>query len=208
LSGTGRVRRARRSAVGVHPAVRLASVSRVVSAAGLFRTAAAAGFLRTAAAAGLLRAAMAAGFLVALQGCSLLGSPPSVSIVGVNLVSVGLTSGTAEVILDVTNQRSGSLDVRGFLYELEVRDQGDVGGQDLGWRRLAEGFHGERVVVEGNTTHRISLPVPFQYRALGAALRSFLADGEVPYRIRGEVSVRRWGSERTVPFRSQGVLRP
>ena len=158
--------------------------------------------------AGFLRAAAGAFFLVALPGCSLLFSPPSVTIVGVNLVSVGLTSGTAEVILDVTNQRSGSLDVRGFLYELEVRDQGDLAVDEGGWRRLAEGLHEDRVVVKGNSTHRVSLPVPFQYRALGAALRSFLADGEVPYRIRGQVKVRSLGSEKTVPFRSQGVLRP
>jgi len=158
--------------------------------------------------AGFLRVALGAGLLAALPGCSLLYTPPSVTIVGVSLVSVGLTSGTAEVILDVTNQRSGKLDVRGLLYDLEVRDQGEAVGQEGGWQRLAGGLHPEQVVVDGNTTHRMSLLVPFQYRALGAALRSFLTAGEVPYRIRGEVRVRSLGSERTVPFRSQGVLRP
>ena len=154
------------------------------------------------------RAIMAAAAVAALAGCSHLYSPPSVTIVGVDLVSAGLTSGTAEVTLDVTNQQSGKLDVLGFLYELEVRDPGGDGSSDGPWQKLAGGFHGERVVIEGRQARRISLPVPFEYRALGVALRSFLSAGEVSYRIRGEVRVRRLGAERRVPFRSQGVLKP
>lgn len=157
---------------------------------------------------GLARGTILVTALVTLPGCSLLFSPPSVTIVGVEVVSVGLTSGIAEVTLDVTNQRSGKLDVLGFLYELEVRDDGGAGSSEGSWQRLAEGLHGERVVIGGKQTQRIALPVPFGYRALGAALRSFLSAGEVPYRIRGEVRVRSLGSERRVPFRSQGVLKP
>jgi LEA14-like dessication related protein len=145
--------------------------------------------------------------LVSVSGCSLLFTPPTVAIVGVDLVSLGLTSGTAEVILDVTNGRSEKLDILGFLYLLEVRDRGSTEGDEVTWQKLAEGLHGERLVIGGRETQRVSLPVPFDYRALGAALRSFLSDGEVPYRIRGEVRVRSLGSERRIPFRSQGILK-
>jgi len=146
--------------------------------------------------------------LFLLQGCSLFFSPPSVTIVGVDLVSVGLTSGVAEVTLDVANQRSGKLDILGFLYALEVRDQEGEGVDAGSWRKLAEGFHADRVVIEGKQTQRVTLPVPFEYRALGTALRTFLARGEVPYRMKGEVRVRSLGSELRIPFRSEGILKP
>ncbi len=157
---------------------------------------------------GLVQGVVSVALLMTLPGCSALLSPPSVTIVGVDLVSMGLAAGTAEVTLEVSNERSGKLDIRGFFYELEVRDGGSTGSPDHGWHRLADGVHGERVVIEGRQVHRVILPVPFEYRALGAALRSFLLAGEVHYRVRGEVRVRSLGSERKVPFRSQGVLRP
>ncbi len=47
----------------------------------------------------------------------------------------------------------------------------------------------------------MSLPVSFEYRALGAALGSFLSRGEIPYRLRGEVSVKGLGMSLGIPFR-------
>jgi len=142
--------------------------------------------------------------LAAVGGCAALLSPPSVEIVGVELVSLGLTSGTAAVTLDLANERSRKIDILGFLYELEVWDSED----ENGWKRLAGGFHSEEIVLHGKRVQRVTLPVPFEYRALGAALRSFLALGEVPYRIRGEVSVKGFGMGLAVPFQSEGVLKP
>lgn len=142
--------------------------------------------------------------LPVLTGCASFFTPPSVRIVGVDLVSVGLTSGTAEVTLEVTNQRSREMKIRGFLYRLEVRGSG---GEE-GWAMLADGTHPQEIVLPGDQVQEIVIPVPFEYRALGAALRSFLANGEVPYRLSGEVQV---GGSRmgfTVPFSSEGILKP
>ena len=151
-----------------------------------------------------LRPFALAAALAPICACAALFSPPSVEIVGVELVSLGLTSGTAAVTLDLANQSSRKIDIIGFLYDLEVWDSED----DNGWKRLAGGFHSEEIVLQGKWVQRVTLPVPFEYRALGAALRSFLALGEVPYRLRGEVSVKGFGIGLTVPFQSEGVLKP
>lgn len=139
-----------------------------------------------------------------LGGCALFFKPPSVEIVDVNVISLGLTSGTAEVVLDLTNEGRRQMDIRGFLYEVEVKGN----EREEGWTSLAEGFFSEEVSIPGRETRRVKIPVPFQYSALGAAVRSFLAEGEVPYRLRGEVWLGGEGMGLQIPFRDQGVLKP
>lgn len=139
-----------------------------------------------------------------LPGCALFFKAPSVEIVGVDVVALGLTSGTAEVVLDVTNEGGRQMDIQGFLYEIEVQDPRDDGG----WASLAEGFYNHELSIPGRETRRVRVPVPFQYSALGAAVRSFLAEGEVPYRLKGEVWIGGSGVGVKIPFRTRGVLKP
>jgi LEA14-like dessication related protein len=127
-----------------------------------------------------------------------------VEIVGVELVSLGLTSGTVAVILDVTNEGSRDLNLQGLLYDLEVKGSKEGGA----WERLVGGEHSEEIVIPGKETQRVRVPVPFDYRALGAAVQSFLSRGEVPYRLQGKVSVRGFGTSFDVPYRAEGVIQP
>jgi LEA14-like dessication related protein len=129
---------------------------------------------------------------------------PAVEILDVQIVSLGLTSGTAEVVLEVTNDGRRQMDIRGFLYEIEVRGPDD--GED--WVSLAEGFQTQALSIAGNESHRVTVPVPFQYSAVGVALRSFISEGEVPYRLKGEVWMGGSSSGLQLPFRSQGVIKP
>jgi LEA14-like dessication related protein len=152
----------------------------------------------------VLRSGLLAAVAVTATSCASLFPPPTVEIVGVELVSLGLTSGTAAVTLDVTNEGSRSMDLLGLLYELEVQGS----GTEEEWTRLAGGTHAQEVELAGGATQRVTVPVPFEYEALGAALRSFLARGEVPYRVQGEVSVKGLGMTFDVPFRSRGILEP
>jgi hypothetical protein len=136
-----------------------------------------------------------------LSGCFLV-KPADVEIVGVEIASLGFTSGTADVMLAVTNESGGTMSIQGFLLELEVEDTEGDGG----WRRLAEGFHSERLELRGGETREVVLRVPFEYAALGAAARSYLARGEVAYRVAGELWL---GGDRVgikVPFRRRGTL--
>ena len=141
---------------------------------------------------------------VGMAGCALFYSSPEVEIVGVELSSLGLSSGVAEVTLEVTNKGSREMEIRGFLYELEVRDLGEDGE----WHQLAEGFFDHELSIPGKQMREVAVPVPFEYSGLGAALRSFLAEGEIPYRVRGEVWIGGSGIGLQIPFRSRGVLKP
>jgi LEA14-like dessication related protein len=139
-----------------------------------------------------------------VSGCALFLKAPSGEIVGVELVSLGITSGTVAVVLDVTNEGSGDLNVLGLFYDVEVRG---AEGEDA-WTRLVGGEYSEEIVIPGRETQRVRVPVPFEYRSLGAAVRSFLARGEVPYRLHGKVSVRGFGTRFEVPYRAEGIIQP
>ncbi len=153
---------------------------------------------------GLLPFLLLFGLLGSFGGCALFFRAPSVEIVDVKIVSLGLSSGTAEVVLDVSNEGSRQMDISGFLYEIEVRGPAD----QADWASLAEGFYNEEVVIPGNETQRVRVPVPFQYSALGVALRSFLSEGEVPYRLSGEVWLGGSSVGLQIPFRSRGSIHP
>lgn len=142
------------------------------------------------------------GVTAALTACAIFFAAPAVEIVDIDLTSLGVSSGVAEVQLEVTNQNSRELDIRGFLYELEVRDTGEGGG----WTLLAEGFFDHTLSIPGKEAMEVVVPVPFEYGGIGAALKSFLLDGEVLYRLRGEVWVGGSESGLQVPFRREGVL--
>ena len=153
---------------------------------------------------GVVRPLAVVFILGAVQGCALFFQAPAVEIVDVNIQSLGLSSGTAEVVLDVTNQGKRQMDIRGFLYEIEVRGPAD----EADWAPLAEGFHNQELTIPGKETLRVRVPVPFQYSALGVALQSFLAEGEVPYRLKGEVWFGGSSVGLQIPFRNRGSIRP
>jgi LEA14-like dessication related protein len=144
------------------------------------------------------------GLLGTLPGCALFFKGPSVEIMEVRVTSLGLSSGTAVVSLGVTNQSGREMSIRGFLYEVEVKGPGEAGS----WTTLAEGFFDHAVVISGHETEAVDVPVPFEYAALGEALRSLLSSGEVPYRLKGEAWIGGTNSGLQIPFRQEGVLRP
>ena len=139
-----------------------------------------------------------------LSGCALFFKAPSVEIVGVSVTSLGLSSGTALVELEVTNDQRREMKIRGFLYEVEVRRSRDSGT----WVSLAEGFFDRDVTLPGHETITVEVPVPFDYEGVGEALIGLLSSGEVPYRLRGEVWTGGDAAGLQIPFRDEGVIRP
>ena len=144
------------------------------------------------------------GLVGSTQGCAIFYPTPSVEIVGVEVVSLGLTSGTVEVALEVTNEGGREARIRGFRYEIEVKgpDQG------AGWATLAEGFHDQTLLIPGGKIQKVRVPVPFEYAALRNAIRSLLSSGEVPYRLKGEVWLGGSSLGLQIPFRHEGILKP
>ena len=142
--------------------------------------------------------------LLGAQGCALFFQAPAVRIVGVELASLGMNSGTAEVFLEVTNQSRSEMRIRGFLYQIEVGSPQENGA----WNSLAEGFHDDPVILPGGESVEVRVPVPFQYAALGDALRRLLSSGDLPYRMKGEVWMGGSNLGLQIPFRSEGTIRP
>ena len=153
---------------------------------------------------GILLALAATLLILGSHGCALFFRAPAVRIVGVEVVSLGMTSGTAEVELEVRNQGRSEMRIRGFLYEIDVASPEDNGG----WNQLAEGFHDESVNIFGGEAATVRVPVPFEYAALGDAIRRILSSGDLPYRLKGEVWMGGANLGLQIPFRSEGTIRP
>lgn len=143
--------------------------------------------------------------LVAALGCAAVFQAPEVSVVGLDVVSLGITGGTASVRLSVSNPNDRAVRVNGLRYRLRVEDP-ETG--DGGWRTLSEGFRSESVTLEARDTVRIAVDVPFEYRAVGAAVRSLIQGRDVGYRLDGEVRIAGPVGEIRVPVTREGVLQP
>lgn len=148
------------------------------------------------------RLAAVAGLALLVGGCSLFYRDPTVRLVDVRVVGLGVTSGTAAVTLEVENPNRFALEVRQFVYLLEV-DEGDDR-----WVELARGETVDTVRVGRRTTQEVVLPVPFQYRGAGSAIRAWLESGRITYRFRGELTARAPTRTLTFPVRSEGSLAP
>jgi LEA14-like dessication related protein len=142
--------------------------------------------------------------VVLLTACSLVFTEPSIRVAGVRVASLGLTSGTAEVVLEVDNPNGYDLEVRGFDYRLQVVDDGAPDG----WRELSAGEWPDTVRLPSRDTLQVTIPVPFDYTALGSALNAIMATGGVDYQVSGETRVGGPTGEYHVPFRQRGTLRP
>jgi LEA14-like dessication related protein len=151
-----------------------------------------------------LRLPALAGLLLLVPGCALFFRSPEVRIVDVRLVGLGLTSGTAEVLLEVDNPNRFALEVRGLEYLLEI---GAREGAER-WDTLAAGFHADTVHLRRRSGEEVAIRIPFRYQALGTAFQAWVSGGEIPYRIQGEVRAHGPGGVRDLPFRSRGTIRP
>lgn len=142
--------------------------------------------------------------LTLLLGCSLIFEQPGIRVMGARVAAFGLTSGTAEILLEVDNPNGYGLEFRGAEYLVQVEDR----QSSEGWQEFSRGALADTVSLPSGDTVRITLSVPFQYRALGAAVGSLMSEGRVGYQVRGKAVVRGPTGEIEVPFRDTGVIQP
>lgn len=152
----------------------------------------------------LLGASLATALLVTAWGCALFFRSPTVRIADVRVTSLGLAGATAQVALDVVNPNRYDLTALAVRYRLAFADE----DADLGWRLLAEGESDERLVVGRRDTAQVTLSVPFRYLDLGRALGSLLDEGELRYRLDGDVKFDAPVRDVRVPFDQRGTLVP
>jgi LEA14-like dessication related protein len=144
-----------------------------------------------------LRGAAASAVLWAtLAGCAAVGNAlrdPEVELEQVVVRDVGVRGGSLDLLVGVENPNA--FDLRGT----EVALGFDVQGSHVGDVRYADDFS---LNSGGRTT--LTLPLRFEWAGVGSALRTALSQGDIPYEMKGQITLQTpWGAQ-SVPFTRQG----
>ena len=103
--------------------------------------------------------------------------PPTVDFRSVALKDIALAGATIDVVLSVRNPNAFGIDIRRLAYSLYA-DSTLVG----------VGLPLERLQIPANDSSLVRLPVAFEYRNLGLVLMQLVTQGEVNYRVKGDVT--------------------
>jgi LEA14-like dessication related protein len=136
-------------------------------------------------------------FLTALvAACAGIGDyfkEPDIRLDHVTVRGIGLTGGTLDLVVDVHNPNT--FDLRGIGMRV---------GFDVEESHVGDVTYSEAFVVDHDDTSRLTLPLRFEWAGVGSAVRSALGYGEIPYRMKGEVSLQTPFGRRAVPFSKEG----
>jgi len=134
--------------------------------------------------------------LLALAGCAGIGNyfqDPEIELDRVIVRGIGLTGGVLDLVVDVHNPNR--FDLQGT----QIRLGFDVEGAHVG----DVDYRDEFAVQRGERT-TLTLPVRFQWAGVGSAVRAALGYGDIPYTMKGEVSLDTPFGRRSVPFSREG----
>lgn len=137
--------------------------------------------------------------LALLPACSSAVKEPEVRLDRISVGTLGLEGGVLRVRLQIVNPNRFGLQANGLDYLIEVSDRSGE------WSPLTEGRFTDAIAVEGNDSALVDIPVRFQYRDLGSAVRSALASGSFDYRVSGRVRLIE-PLRREIPFRRNGSV--
>ncbi len=142
------------------------------------------------------RAYLALGLALVVGACAGLGNAlkePGVRLDRVVVQEVGIRGGVLHLMVELDNPNA--FDLRGTGIELGF----DVDSAHVGDVRLSDEFS---VQKGGSTT--LELPLRFEWAGVGNALRAALGTGEIPYTMKGQISLQTpWGAH-SVPFTREG----
>jgi LEA14-like dessication related protein len=134
--------------------------------------------------------------LAALSGCAGLGNAlrePDIRLDRVIVRDIGIRGGKLDLEVEVANPNG--FDLRGTELALGL----DVEDSHLGDVRISDEF-----TVDRNGSTSLTLPLQFEWAGVGGALRTALSQGEIPYEMKGELSLQTpWGAH-SVPFTKTG----
>ena len=140
----------------------------------------------------LVGAAVAVG-LLGCAGLQAVFQEPDVSLQRAAVRSVGLTGGTLDLVIGVYNPNPFDLQGTRLQLGLDVEDS-HVGDVD---------YSSEFQAQKGDTTV-LTLPLSFTWNGLAAAARTALGTGELPYTLKGQLSVTTPIGPQQVAFTHQG----
>jgi LEA14-like dessication related protein len=118
---------------------------------------------------------------------------PEVELRQVTVRGLGITGGSMDLLLDVYNPNG--FDIRGTKLQLGF----DVEGSHVGDIEYDDEYRVDR----GDTT-TVVLPMRFNWAGVSAAARAALGYGDIPYKMRGQATVRTPFGDRVIPFTREG----
>jgi LEA14-like dessication related protein len=146
-----------------------------------------------------MRLGGAAGALLlaaALAACAAVGNAlqdPEIKLERVQVRGVGVRGGELELQLSLDNPNP--FDLRGT----EIALGFDVEGSHVGDVRYADDFN-----LDSGRRTALSLPLTFEWAGVGSALKAALSSGEIPYEMKGQLTIQTpWGAQ-SVPFTAEG----
>ncbi|HYW09924.1 MAG TPA: LEA type 2 family protein [Longimicrobium sp.] len=142
--------------------------------------------------------------LMILSACTAGFRQPEVELQGIQVAGLGLTGGTVNVNIRITNPNGIGFRSERLDYQLQLRNSAAQG--DSAWIPFARGTYAERFTIGANRTEVVSIPVAFTYDQLGTAGRQLLRQGSFQYRATGLVNVQTSFGGREVPFRKTGTF--
>jgi LEA14-like dessication related protein len=134
--------------------------------------------------------------VAALAACAAVGNAlqdPEIKLDQVLVREVGVRGGDLELQLSLDNPNP--FDLRGT----EIALGFDVEGSHVGDLRYADEFN----LRSGGRT-KLALPLGFEWAGVGSALKAALSSGEIPYEMKGQLTIQTpWGAQ-SVPFTREG----
>ena len=150
-----------------------------------------------------MRLRVLSGLLVVLvAGCVPKVQQPEVSLEGARIGAIGFSGGVVNVELSVYNPNRFAFRASGLTYDVDLEDP-----EGEGWVDFTDGRIDRRLEVGAGETVVIEVPVEFQYRDLGQALRRLLDRGSFDYRVSGVVALE-GPVRRDFSYRHAGAVTP
>jgi LEA14-like dessication related protein len=135
-------------------------------------------------------------------GCASLFQAPEVRLQSVRVVAIGLTGGTLEAGVLVTNPNRYALRTARLSYDLELAD---ANGSADTWNPLADGELEHEVEIPATDSVVVPIPIEFTWSGVGNAVRSLIERGTFDYRVSGALQLRS-PVRKEVPYRRTGTL--
>ena len=120
---------------------------------------------------------------------------PDVKLDRVLVRDVGVRGGELELQLGLDNPNP--FDLRGT----EIALGFDVEGSHVGDVRYSDDFNLE----QGRRT-TLALPLTFEWAGVGTALKAALSSGEIPYDMKGQLTIQTPWCAQSVPFTREGTV--
>ena len=148
------------------------------------------------------RLCLAAVTILAIPSCSKIAerafARPVIAVRGVKVHSVGLTGGSLDVALFISNPNPYPLPVRRASYRFTLSDSTEVG----------RGESAAAFTLPAHDSTEVRLPVDVSWQGLRAAARDASRDGTVDYRLTGTVTLDTPLGDPNVPFDIAGRFTP